>query len=252
MTPRSYLVTLCAAVAVVAAISCGDVPSLTDGIAYITPIQLPMPAVEADSFLHDSTGAVAPLRVQAFDRSGNEILGVPVTYVVVTLPSKISIGADGKVKAADTVMSVQLVARIGDRLQTPPATLPIVPHPTVMSRGGSDSAFTLPAIKPLPVTVTGTWNNTVLPVFGVIVRYAITAVYPSTAAGAAVLANDAGGRLRDSTIAVDTTDAQSGSASRNLVVSAGIDSVVVQATALDFNARPLPGSPLRFVLIAKQ
>jgi hypothetical protein len=30
-----------------------------------------------------------------------------------------------------------------------------------------------------------------------------------------------------------------------------VDSVVVQATALDFNARPLPGSPLRFVLTAK-
>ena len=251
MTPRSYLLTLCAAVAVVAAISCGDVPSLPDGIAYITPIQLPMPAVEADSFLHDSTGAVAPLRVQAFDRSGNEILGVPVTFVVLTLPSKLSIGADSKVKAADTVMSVQLVARIGDRLQTPPATLPIVPHPTAISRGGSDTALTLPAIKPLPVTVTGTWHNTTLPVFGVIVHYAISAIYPASAAGAAVLTNAAGGRLRDSTTAVDTTDA-SGNMSRNLAVLTGVDSVVVQATALDFNARPLPGSPLTFVLRAKK
>lgn len=250
MTPRSYLLTLCAAVMVVAAASCGEVPSLADGIAFITPIQLPMPAVEADSFMHDSLGAVAPLRVQAFDRSGNEILGVPITYVVLTLPSKLTIGADGTVKAADTVMSVQLVARIGDRLQTPPATLPIVPHPTAISRGGSDTALALPNIKPLPITVAGTWHNTTLPVFGVIVRYAITAVYPASAAGAAVLANDAGGRLRDSTTAVDTTDA-SGNASRNLVALSGVDSVVVQATALDFNARPLPGSPLRFVLTAK-
>ncbi|MFL5608149.1 MAG: hypothetical protein ACJ8AD_16980, partial [Gemmatimonadaceae bacterium] len=141
MTPRSYLATLCAAVAIVAAVSCGEVPSLADGIAYITPIQLPMPAVEADSFMHDSTGAVAPLRVQAFDRDGKEILGVPVSYVVLTLPSKIGISADGTVKAADTVTSVQLVARIGDRLQTPPATLPIVPHPTAISRGGSDTSL---------------------------------------------------------------------------------------------------------------
>lgn len=250
MTPRSYLMTLCSAVAIVAAVSCGEVPSLADGIAYITPIQLPMPAVEADSFLHDSTGAVAPLRVLAFDRSGNEVLGVPVTYVVLTLPSKLTIDAAGKVKAADTVMSVQVVARVGDRLQTPPATLPIVPHPTAFARGGSDSAFTLPAIKPLPVTVTGTWHNTGLPVFGVILRYAITAVHPATAAGSAVLTNSVGGRMRDSTRSIDTTDV-SGNASRNLVVGIGVDSVVVQATALDFNARPLSGSPLTFVLRAK-
>jgi hypothetical protein len=251
MTPRSYLRTLCAAVAVVAAVSCGDVPSLADGIAFITPIQLPMPAVEADSFLHDSTGAVAPLRVQAFDRAGNEIVGVPVTFVVLTLPSKVTIGTDGTVKAADTVMSLQIVAQIGDRLQTPPATLPLVPHPTAISRGGSDTSVTLPAIKALPVTVTGTWHNTTLPVTGVIVRYAITAIYPATAVGAAVLTNDVGGRLRDSTTAVDTADA-SGNASRNLAVITGVDSVVVQATALDFNARPLSGSPLTFVLRAKQ
>jgi hypothetical protein len=251
MTPRSYLVTLCSAVALVAAISCGDVPTLADGIAYITPIQLPMPAVEADSFLHDSTGAVAAMRVQAFDRGGNEILGVPVTFVVLTLPSKLTIGADGTVKAADTVMSVQLVAQIGDRLQTPPTTLPIVPHPTAFSRGGNDSALTLPAIKPLPVTVTGTWHNTGLPVFGVILRYAITAIYPATAAGGAVLANDAGLRQRDSTTSIDTTDA-SGNASRNLAVGTGVDSVVVQATALDFNARPISGSPLTFILRAKK
>jgi hypothetical protein len=251
MTPRSYLLTLCAAVAVVTAVSCGDVPSLPGGIAFITPIQLPMPAVEADSFLHDSTGAVAPLRVQAFDRAGNEILGVPVTFVVLTLPSKLTIGADGTVKAADTVMSVQLVARIGDQLQTPPATLPIVPHPTAFARGGSDSAFTLPAIKPLPVTVTGTWHNTGLPVFGIILHYAITAVFPAAAAGSAVLTNDLGARQRDSTTSIDTTDG-SGNASRNLAVGTGVDSVVVQATALDFNARPLSGSPLTFVLRAKQ
>lgn len=250
MTPRSYVSGLCLAVAVVSAISCGEVPTLADNIAYISPIQTPMPAIEADSSLHDSTGAPAPLRVQAFDRSGNEILGVPVSFLVITLPAKVAVGADGSTTAADTVMSVQIVARIGDRLQTPPLTLPIAPHPAVISRGGSDTALTLPNIKPLPVTVLGSWNNTSLPVPGIIVRYAITGVYPSSAAGGAVLTNDAGARLRDSTTAVDTTDA-SGGATRNLAVLTGIDSVVVQATALDFNAKPLPGSPIRFVLVGK-
>lgn len=239
MTPRSYLMTLCAAVAIVTAASCGEVPTLPDNIAFVTPIQLPMPAVEADSFLHDSTGAVAPLRVQAFDRAGNEILGVPVTFLVITLPPKLTIGADGTVKAADTVTSVQIVAQVGGFLQTPAATLPIVPHPTAFARGGSDTAFTLPNIKPLPVTVTGTWHNTTLPVFGVILRYAISAVYPASAAGSVVL-----------TTPVDTTDI-SGNATRNLAVGTGVDSVIVLATALDFNAKPIPGSPLRFVFVAK-
>jgi hypothetical protein len=239
MTPRSYLVTLCAAVAIVTAVSCGEVPSLPDNIAYITPIQLPMPAVEADSFLHDSTGAVAPLRVQAFDRNGNEILGVPVTYLVLTLPAKLTIGPDGTVKAADTVTSVQIVARVGDILQTPAATLYIAPHPTAFARGGSDTALTLPNIKPLPVMVTGTWHNTTLPVPGVVLRYAISAVYPASATGSVVLATP-----------VDTTNPQ-GTATRNLAVGTGVDSVIVLATALDFNAKPIPGSPLRFVFVSK-
>ena len=50
---------------------------------------------------------------------------------------------------------------------------------------------------------------------------------------------------------MDTTKT-SGNASRNLAVTTGVDSVVVQATALDFNARPLPGSPLTFVLRPKR
>jgi hypothetical protein len=253
--PRSYLAALCAALAVALAVSCGDVPTLAGGVAFITPIQLPSPAVEADSSLHDSTGAVAPLRVQAFDRSGNVIPGVPVTYVVLTLPPRLTIAPDGTVTAKDTVLSppaVQIVARVGDRLQTPTATLPIVPHPAALARGGLDTAVTLPAIKPLPVTVTGTWHGTTLPVFGVIVRYAISAIYPSSAAGSAVLTNTAGMRLRDSTTAVDTTDASGNATHSNLAVSVGVDSVVVLGRALDFNGKALPGSPQTFVLRARK
>ena len=252
MNSRPYLAALCAALIIAAAVSCGEVPTLADGIAYIAPIQLKLPAVEADSSLHDSTGAVARLLVRAFDRSGSEIPGVPVTYVVLTLPPKLSITSDGMVKAADTVMSVQIVGRVGATLQTPVATLPIVPHPTALSRGGLDTAVTLPAIKTLPVTVTGTWHGTTLPVFGVIVRYAITAIYPSSAAGSAVLANSAGVRLRDSTTAVDTTDASGNASHSNLAASVGVDSVIVLATARDFNGKALPGSPQTFVLRAKK
>jgi hypothetical protein len=239
MTPRAYLLTFCAAVAIVTAVSCGDIPSLPSNIAYTTPILLPMPAVEADSFLHDSTGAVAPLRVRAYDQAGTEILGVPVTYVVLTLPPKLTIAADGTVRAADTVMTVQIAAQVGGFMQTPAATLYIAPHPTAFARGGSDTAFTLPNIKPLPVTVTGTWHNTTLPVPGVLLRYAVSAVYPASAAGSVVLA-----------LPVDTTDI-SGNATRNLAVGTGVDSVIVLATALDFNAKPIPGSPLRFVFVSR-
>jgi hypothetical protein len=238
--PRLYLAALCAAVVIVTAVSCGDVPTLPEGIAYISSIQLPAPAIEAASSLRDSTGAMAPLRVQAFDRSGAEILGVPVTYVVLTPPPRLTFKADGTATAADTVMSVQIVGRVGATLQTPAATLPIVPHPTALSRGGLDTAVTLPAIKPLPATVTGSWHATTLPVFGVIVRYAISAIYPSSTAGSAVL-----------TTAADTTDASGNATHANLAVGIGIDSVIVRATANDFTGKALPGSPQTFVLRAR-
>jgi hypothetical protein len=257
---RSLSAALGAVVVVAAAVSCGEVPTLEGGIAYISPILLPSPAVAVNDTLRDTLGTAAPLRVIAYDRSGNEIPGVSVSFISTSLPFAVAIDAQGFAKAADTVRSVQIVARIGDRLQTTPATLQIVPQPTSMSRptgaAVADTAYPLPALRKLDVVVTGLYRGTTLPAPGIIVRYRVDSLYASSPVpdGIATLTNRAGLTLRpDSTMAVDTTDA-TGLATSTLVVlsNGGLDSVVVRVRARKLNADSLPGSPVRIVLKVKK
>jgi hypothetical protein len=257
---RSLSAALGAAVVAAVAASCGEVPTLAGGIAYISPIQLPSPAVAVNDTLRDTLGIAAPLRVIAYDRSGNEIPGVAVTFISTSLKPTVAIDARGFVTAPDTVRAVQIVARIGDRLQTTPATLQIGPQPTSMSRAtgatAADTAYPLPALRKLDVVITGLWHGKTLPAPGIIVRYRIDSLYTSSPVpdGIATLTNRAGLTLRpDSTMAVDTTDA-SGLATSTLVVlsSGGLDSVVVRIRARKLNADSLPGSPVRIVLKVKK
>ena len=240
------------------AIACGEVPTLQDGIAYITPIQLPLPAVAAGDTLRDSLGRAAPLRVRAFTRDSQEITGLTVTFVPTALPSNVRIDDDGILVADDTVRSVQLVGRIGDRLQTTVATLLIVPHPLAMSRpagdAAGDTAIALPALRRLPVTVSGTYRGQVTPVNGILVRYRIDSLRPAGLAGRAILTNAVGTPQRpDSTTAVDTTQS-SGNAERSVLVPAGtgVERVYISASARRLrDGTPLEGSPVRFELVVK-
>jgi hypothetical protein len=246
--------------AAVVAISCGEVPTLPDGVAYITPVLLPLPAVAAGDTLRDSLGRAAPLRVRAFGRDSQEILGLPTTFVTTSLPADVTIDANGFLVARDTVRSVQLVGRVGDQLQTTAVTLLIVPEPSAIGRPAADEAgdtvLTLPAVDTLRVTVTGVYRGTVTPVNGIVVRYRIDSLRPAgLPSGRAVLTNASGSVNRpDSTVAVDTTDA-SGNASRTLIVLAGtgVETVFVSAAAQRLRgAAPLDGSPLRFVVRVRQ
>jgi hypothetical protein len=242
---------LAAAAAVGLALACGDVPTLENGIAYVTPIELPSPAVAAGDTLRDSTGRAAPMVVRAFGRDSTEITGLTVSYLATSLPlGGVTILPGGYLVADTAIRTVTIVARIGDRLQTTPATLLIVPQPTAFTATPPtrDSVASLPVLDTLRVTVTHVSSSgTSVPVQGIIVGYRITAVSPRTTSVRAVLTNDAGLTLRpDSTVAVDTTDA-SGVASRTLVVSgSGVDSVEVRATARKLSGDTLPS--LRFVL----
>ncbi len=242
-----------------AALSCGDVPTMEDGIAYITPVLLPLPAVAAGDTLRDSLGAPAPLRVRAFSRDSQEITGLQVTFVPTSLPSDVTIDADGYLVARDTVRSVQLVGQIGSRLQTTVATLQIVPPPESIRRAdgqeAGDTAVALPALKTLSVTVGTVYRGASVPVSGIIVRYHVDSLRPRTAPpGRAVLVNAAGVSNRpDSTIAVDTTDA-SGGATRSVLVQAGsgVDTVFISVSARRLrDGAPLAGSPVRILLVAK-
>lgn len=255
---RRHLVALGAAlVAGGVVISCGEVPTLQDGIAYITPVELPLPAVAAGDTLRDSLGRAAPLRVRAFGRDSQEITGLTVRFVPTALPSNVRIGDNGILVADDTVRSVQLVGRIGDRLQTTVATLLIVPNPLSIGRPAGEEAgdtVALPALRPLPVNVTGSYRGQVTPVNGILVRYRIDSLRPAGPPGRAILTNASGSPQRpDSTIAVDTTDA-SGNASRSvlLVAGSGVARVFISASARRLtDGAPLAGSPVRFEVAVK-
>jgi hypothetical protein len=245
------------ATVVAVALSCGDVPTLEEGIAYITPVLLPSPAVGVSDQLRDSTGAPAPLKVKAYDRGGAEIPGVSVSYIVVPVTSGVTVDASGFVRGSDTTVAVQIIGRIGSRLQTTPVTLPVVPQPDSIARSSSaleDTLVALPALKTMPVAVTGIYKGARTPVNGIIVRYRVDTLYPvRSTTGSAVLTNSAGMIPRpDSTAAVDTTKG-SGASSRNLVVSgSGVDSVVVRVRASSLRGVSLRGSPVRFVLRVKK
>lgn len=255
---RVMLGVLALAGATVVAVACGDVPTLEDGIAYYTPVQLPLPTVALGDTLRDSLGVARPLRIQAFTRDSQEVTGLSVFFLPTTLPSLVKIdSATGYVVANDTATgTVQVVGRIGDRLQTSVASLLVVPEPTTIARGDAVSdSVALPVLKDLPVTVTGTYKGASATITGIIVRYRIDSLVPSTLpSGSAILVNDSALPLRpDSTAAVDTTSA-AGTAMRKLLVLAGsgVQRVYISASARRLhNAQPLAGSPVRFVVDVK-
>lgn len=237
------------------ALACGEVPTLDQGIAYISPIILPAPAVAIGDQLRDSLGNVAPLRIEAFGRNGEQLPDPQATFLPTVAPSPVSIGADGVVTASDTVstaQAVQIIGRVGSKLQTTTVSLLVVPQPDSLGRG-SDSLKTvaLPALDTLRVSVTGlNPARARVGVPGIIVRYRIAGVYgPGSDTAAAILTLDGRTVSRpDSTIAVDTTDA-SGLASRTLVVAnAKLDSVVMIVRARSLRGDPLRGDSLRFIL----
>lgn len=241
---------LATAAMAVAALACGEVPTLADGIAYIGPVALPALSVALGDTLRDSLGRVAPIRVVAFDKADVLIPGVAGTFVVVSAPAGVKVSATGVVVAGDSTGSLRLVARIGDRLQTTEATLFVVPQPNALARSSTTrDSVTAPGISPpLLVTVTGTRNATRVPVQGVVVRYEIVSLFPAGAVDSVRfrLLDDANNTVRsDPRVAVDTTDS-SGQASRRLTVvtAPGTDSVRVSVTARSLRGAPLGGTPL--------
>ena len=236
-------------------LSCGDVPTLDEGIAYISPIILPAPAVAIGDTLRDSLGVAAPLRIEAFGRNDERLPDPASTFLPTIVPSSISIGTDGIVTASDTVttvQTVQIVGRVGGRLQTTTASLFVVPQPDSLGRTSPEVVTrSLPAIDTLSVKVTGLNRGSMrVPVRGITVRYRITGVFGTGAESASVILTLDGRTVSrpDSLAAVATTD-ESGLATRMLVVAGtNVDSVVVVVRARSLRNVPLKGDSLRFVL----
>jgi hypothetical protein len=251
IAPR-YLV---AAAAFIVALSCGEVPTFPGGIAFIGPVLLPSPAVAALDTLRDSVGKVAPLRVVAFDINNNVIPNVPVTFVVSSVPPGVKIDSNGIVTAFDSLQQVQIVGRVGARLQTTPVNLFVVTQPDLIEQSAAVDSLVIKS-SALSVKVSGLRRGTRIPVQAIIVHYQILKVNNSTNVDSTVftLVDDGGNPVKgDPRTAVDTTDA-AGIASRVLIsaTTAGVDSVVVTASATNLKGALLGGSPVRFVIPVKK
>ena len=253
LAPRR--VVACAAMIVI--LSCGDLPTFADGIAYISTINLPSIAVGTGDTLRDSEGKPAPLTVRAYDRDNQLIPGVTATYFVSPVDAGIRIDSKGFLTASDSVRTVRVVARIGERLQTAEALLYVVPLPDqIVGTATTDSLPGAPAKGALQVTVTGTRGAARLPSRGIVVRYQIIAVNGSTVIDSTrvFLVDDANNPLRNSTTtAIDTTN-ESGVASRFVTVSdtTGIRTIEIRATARPLRAETIAGNPVKFLIPLKK
>ena len=256
---------LAGAALLVAGLSCGEVPTLPEGVAYITAVILPSPAVALDDTLRDSLGVVAPIRVYGIDNSGDTVRSISPVFVVTTVPGKSVRLVSGNLVIGDSLRTVQIVAQVGSRLQTPPASLDVVRQPdSIAASSTSSTRFPVPATGEvtstvsLGVTVTSPPTGTATTREGVKsirVRFSVTKVFPSTATipDTTLVLLDETGRFQLPTgrDAVDTTDA-SGTASRRIrAIPLGFDSVEIRASATNLRGAPLKGSPIRFVVTTK-
>jgi len=250
---------LAGAALAVATLSCGEVPTLPDGIAYISTIILPAPAVAVGDTMRDATGKATPLRIDAFGQDGQPI-PVDPTYIVTTVPGPSATVTPAGFVIGDSLRSVRIVGRVGDRLQTPPATFDVVRQPDSIS-ATTDTRFVLGEVSagqvysissPLAVFVSSGGTAIRGGVKGIIVQFAVTKIFPASAQipdTTIVLIDDVNRFAQpDGRLSVDTTDSQ-GQASRRLRAPPfGYDSVEIQATARNLKGIPLRGTPIRFIV----
>jgi hypothetical protein len=233
------------------AFSCGSIPSLADGVAYISPIQLPALAIAAGDTLRDSLGRVTPLRVFAFGPNDDTLPDITARYVVAvaTVPPSVSVDDNGIVTAFDSLRTVQIVGRVGDHLQTAPSNLEVVAQPDLMAATGNlDSLAVNTPSSALQITVTGDRKGTRVPVNGILVHYRIRfPVVPDS-----ILSFTEGVRS-DLSRTTDTTSA--GTTTRTIVSSntQGFPAtIIVEATATNLKGVPLAGSPVTFAIPVKK
>jgi len=255
---------LAGATIAVAALACGEVPTLPGGIAYISPVVLPSPAVALGDTLRDSLGVVTPIRVFGIGEGGDTVRTIEPVFVVTTVPGKsVRITSTGLV-IGDSIRTAQIVGQVGTRLQTPPASLDVVYQPDSITASSALSAR-FPAATATEVTSTLSLGVSVTAppvppaaragVKSIIVRYEVTRIFPPTASipDTTLVLIDESGRFRLPTgrMSVDTTDA-SGTASRRIrAIPLGFDSVEVTASAKNLRGVPLKGSPIRFIATTK-
>ncbi|MFL5617027.1 MAG: hypothetical protein ACJ79A_01375 [Gemmatimonadaceae bacterium] len=255
---------LAGAALVVAGLACGDVPTLPDGVAYISSVILPSPAVALGDTLRDSMGVVTPLKLFGIDDAGDTVRTLTPVFIVTTVPGKSVRITSTQLVIGDSIRTAQIVGQVGTRLQTPPALLDVVNQPDSIAASSATSArFPAPTATEVTSTVTLGVSVTSPPtatapragVKSIIVRYLVTRIFPASATipDTTLVLVDDGGRFRLPTgrASTDTTDA-AGSASRRIrAIPLGFDSVEISASATNLKGVPLKGSPIRFMATTK-
>ena len=248
-------------IAALTALACVDMSAPT-GAASISKLLLPSPSVVVGDTMRDSTGAVAPLRVIAYDGKDTPISGLATAFFI-TDTAKLAHIANSNLLVGDKQGSVRIVGQVtGVQTTAEPvpvtiaptkfalATTPALPDTLVVPYAGNgDTTSTSTGTQAIAVTLKGAGDTASL---GFVVKYALVSA-PATVQGSAKPAVFIGPDASKIS-PVDTTDASG--ASRSVIVKSGlladaalqggtkVDSVVVLISTF-YKGKPVPGSPIR-------
>ena len=254
-------------IAAVFAIACVDM-SAPDGAASISGLILPSPSVVVGDTMRDSAGAVASLRVIAYDANETPVSGLATTFFI-TDTAKLAHIANSSFLVGDKQGSVHVIGQVTG-VQTTPATVPITIAPTkfalvttpplpdtfvVNLTSTTDTTSASAATQALGVTLKGLGDTASL---GFIVKYELVSA-PATKQGSPSPAVYIGADATKSML-VDTTKATGSSrsvfvkpallADQSLQSGAKTDSVVVLIRT-SYKGKPVDGSPIRVKLPLK-
>jgi hypothetical protein len=236
--------------------------SAPKGPASISSIVLPSPSVVVGDSMRDSTGAVAPLSLNAFDANDVPLLGLTSQFFITDSLAAARIDKNNVI-IGEKQGTIHVVGQIGG-VQSAPALVPITVAPTLLALTGKIDTLVVPfagdttslstGSEAMSVTLRGAGDTASL---GFVVRFQLTSA-PPTIQGPipGVFVSENGTNVSP----VDTTDATG--ASRKLVVRAWlladkdlqagnkVDSAVV-VVSTSYKGRPVFGSPIRIVIPIK-
>jgi hypothetical protein len=245
----------CAALAV----ACVDM-SAPKGAASISTLQLPQPAVVLGDTLRDTTGAIAPLDVVAYDAAGSPISGQTPRFFITDSLRRGHLTADTRFVIGDSIGILHVVGQVGP-LQTPVVNVQVTYAPATLKKLGSDSTL----VAPLGADSSSSIGRVVLPVSllaandsasqGFIVHYSLIrapATRTDKKSPAVFIADNSGG------LATADTTTPSGASRRLTVISAFLadaqllsgaktDTAIVEARVV-YKGALVSGAPVRWIV----
>jgi hypothetical protein len=254
---RRSAVWLAAPAALAAACEISNPPSGLSSISTLVPA---WPAVVVNDTLRDSTGAAAPLHVDAFNGSGQPVSDFEVTFIALDTGLVIKSGGFvvGDRLRTSPARIVAQVRRGGDVLQTPEVNVDVVPPPDSVTPG-ADTAFAAKTLSPtdptpvpsdtLAVSVFGRppSGGTRIGVRSWVIRYSILKEPQGVNGQRTALFAGFG----SDTVAFDTTNATGIAKKRTIVLQRALlaaggakpETILVKATIRDAGTRDAQGRP---------